>query len=754
MTYVLPNPLPLLPGENFGSVIIRNVRAFKLDNPMHLFARIDLPFRTVGSLVHADLHNPAGDRIRRLLGIGEADFERIVRGTSNGAVENLLGHQVRSRLMVRHRRFCPECFKAEIPYHRAVWDCMAVAVCPDHCVLLHDHCPRCKGKLGWNHSDLTSCHRCQLDLRAAETTRVPEEELAATRDLIARLEGGADESYPVEGVDFSGWTTLMMSLGAISLGASTGDFFRRTPSVARVHQITNVGHRFLSHWPTSLDPLLESLRKGAGSREKRFGLKKEFGPFLTWLGKNKAASFHDTAFGAFSDFISRQTDLTVARRVLRKYAPAHPSLQLYVLQNEAADSLGVSSPRMNEIAERYDLYFVPPTGQGAEALIRLDRLKAVREKMRRQWNQEQTYEFLRISKHGFQAFRTTGLLSEIAVEDRVVEESSYAAEEVAGFVAKLEAKVVPMKRRRLVKISSLARMGKTIGDVCAAVLAGDLIPRGIDVKAKGLDRLRFDSDEFVEAFAKDGETFSVSEAAEKMGVCAKVVDRWVKSGLIETVRGRVMIERGRRITQGTIDRFQATYITGPEFSRKVDGRSSRSGSMHLMKTGVTPVSGPSVDGNSQYLFRRSDIEAATVKALRSVVAGTKQGRAKRRGFVVDYAKTIGSRAADILGWNVTVRLNCYSGKPGDTFFVLTGRRDGILGSYSFTMSALAARSLDRSERGIVVLALFGQPFFLMIPWQRLAGKFQRLQTGQKVSFRIVVDWDGNTGAFEEFKHPT
>ena len=79
---------------------------------------------------------------------------------------------------------------------------------------------------------------------------------------------------------------------------------------------------------------------------------------------------------------------------------------------------------------------------------------------------------------------------------------------------------------------------------------------------------------------------------------------------------------------------------------------------------------------------------------------------------------------------------------------------GHVGSYSFTMSALAARSLDRSERGIVVLALFGQPFFLMIPWQRLAGKFQRLQTGQKVSFRIVVDWDGNTGAFEEFKHPT
>jgi hypothetical protein len=97
-----------------------------------------------------------------------------------------------------------------------------------------------------------------------------------------------------------------------------------------------------------------------------------------------------------------------------------------------------------------------------------------------------------------------------------------------------------------------------------------------------------------------GASISVDEAAKKLSLKQQVVYDLVRLGLLATIQDHLP---GRRVTQASLDEFQATYISLAEYAKSL----SRAPRWVLQTLQVQPVSGPMIDGSRQYFFRKSDL---------------------------------------------------------------------------------------------------------------------------------------------------
>lgn len=73
-------------------------------------------------------------------------------------------------------RFCPECMRID-PYHRFYWDYVPLTACPIHKKLLLDVCPNCHKQITWSRSTISKCSGCDYDLFQDSGIDVPEEQM-------------------------------------------------------------------------------------------------------------------------------------------------------------------------------------------------------------------------------------------------------------------------------------------------------------------------------------------------------------------------------------------------------------------------------------------------------------------------------------------------------------------------------------------------------------------------------------------------
>jgi excisionase family DNA binding protein len=99
--------------------------------------------------------------------------------------------------------------------------------------------------------------------------------------------------------------------------------------------------------------------------------------------------------------------------------------------------------------------------------------------------------------------------------------------------------------------------------------------------------------------SEQSQSMTVDFAAKALGLKQQVAYQLVQSGLLETAPPS---GKGVRISTDQLQQFQANYVSLAELSR-IRGCSSRK----LLETLPTkPVTGPTVDGNRQYFYRRSE----------------------------------------------------------------------------------------------------------------------------------------------------
>ena len=614
MSYRLPNPVVPYPDESLAGLVVRDAERFRLSNPMRLFVRIGASRQGVASFVASHWTTDRRERLRELLGLEEAVLARMENASARAGYLRVLGEPLhRALVTLPFRRFCPDCLD-DACYHRQVWDILPLDACTRHGTRLVRDCPACGKPLTWDSGVLHRCSSpdCRHDLRHATGVAVD----VGTLDAMVGFERAFVDGLPPDvgpaGMPIGELLRLACYLGLFSaVPDSTGhlpaDLLREDVAPGLV---LRAGLAALRDWPRGFEELLDRLRSGHDRRRGRAGLRKSFGSLATWVLGPASASFGTVVLDAFNTHVARQPDLATRAVEVSRLRAAESIQSRRVTAAHARRMLDASVGRLEALADRYDLYEVAPTGKGAETLVRGDRLHELCVAKDAHLDRKAAARRLGVSKEALLSLEAAGVLGTVPEEGRIVEFRIYRVADIDGLFRRLEGAAVPATSPapggRLVHVDALARHSSTV-EVLRAVLEGRLVPHGLDAGAVGVRRLLFAPTNVSRLSAPASRTLSVVEAAEVMRVKPEVCLHWARMGLLASTEGGRRPEKGTRISREAIAGFASRYLLAPEYAAW-HGVGTKWVARHLAKLGVAPVSGPSVDGGRQYVFRRVDVE--------------------------------------------------------------------------------------------------------------------------------------------------
>jgi hypothetical protein len=187
-------------------------------------------------------------------------------------------------------------------------------------------------------------------------------------------------------------------------------------------------------------------------------------------------------------------------------------------------------------------------------------------------------------------------------------------------IAKLTLKQLPAPHKTLdiieaVKILKRGSIGA--GEVLRRIFDGKLTPCA-KTKGEGLNCLRFTRETIMTylrqnllAFRGSVDNLYIPEAARIMGLSSQGAYFLAKKGLITTQPSVGDNRSHLLVSRKTIEQFNHTYISSARLSKDV-----KLGPYYLTKLlkerGVKAKSGPKIDGGTQYVFRKSDLEDANI----------------------------------------------------------------------------------------------------------------------------------------------
>ena len=750
----LPNGLDPFADESLPGFVMRMAENHDYGKPMDLLKAFGAPELTTLRL--AALQGSAHKGLAEYLALFPNELDRLCYGP--GPTCRVLGHELHDNLVVLGRRkFCPLCL-AEKPYHRAFWDLTLATVCPVHAVRLVDRCPHCKATLNWKAAPLTSCSspRCVGDLHWAEAVPVPQTEMGGVRGLHRLMDTGECPEFDtsVRALPVGEQIRLAFHLGCLARGREAmsrpTNFATLHPD--EVHLVLDAGWRMCSDWPLAFHAFLDRRRDRASERKGRYGVYKHFGRLHYWLERN-GEPFARLLGGELRNYIVACPELATRAPEIRRARSAVDLEHRFITMAEAREVLGVSFETMHALATEHGLYLVPPSGSGAPALLRADLVHALHQERSRLLTREDVRRLLGSGKRTVDKLREAGVLSTVHdAEDP--DGVLYRVEGVEALLQDLERRILPggVRPKRPVTMVGIARRvpkpGFDVCDVIEAVRAGALTPVSVAPRARGLHRILFrssDVDRFVAALIQvEGRTMSVVEAAAELGVKQEVAYHWVRNGLLATVTVDSPTETGRRVTEAALTAFRQEYVTGAEFAAK--HRLSRKwAATHLVQAGVQAVSGPSVDGARQFLFRRADLEGFDASRLVSGRSKLRPEAARMR--LLDRAGSEGFKYAvgralkREFGDGLVRHYHCYRDEEtGTVIQVMTAGNRGTTGKYEFLISAKHRLEVGAAKRGFLALGFADRTDYLLVPWHEVEPLFGTMTSYETPHGRVWRLW--------------
>ncbi|TNC98662.1 MAG: hypothetical protein FD119_133 [Stygiobacter sp.] len=754
MTYQLPNPLRLEPGESLASLVVRNAAQYRFHDPVRILQRLRPPTNNLGTLVTTPLKPELAAAMRNLLVLTPAQFDLIAYGTEDSTVLKVLGHRLHEDFVqVRQRRYCPLCLR-EAPYHRALWDISVVTACPVHGVMLTNRCPAGHA-LGWVFTEAVHhCHHrsCRADLTAVEAVPVPAEQMRGVLRLVEQMSAPPLEDGPFS-LAFGDQLKLAYYLGLLAqhpLRLQRPHYFGALHP-DRVSQVLTDGWAVLDRWPDGFDTFLDAQRAHAQTRQGRFGITKEFGTLLPRFIRSSADEVYGPLLAdVFADHVAQRPYLTTrVTDILERRTGISPEPE-FVTLNEAAAILRTSRHRTRTIAHRFNLFAIPPTGTGAPVQIYADKLKAVANGVG-MLSKARAASFLNLARKQFMAAEAAGVLPLIPAEERLFVRREYRQADLEALLASLEARVRPEARPsgRLINVKRLAQQGLQIHQLLQAVLDGSLVPVGIDENARGVERLLFPKISMARMFGGPERGLSIIEVSRELRVHEAVATLWVDRGFIRAEKGSGRLAKGRRISREALDAFHAGYVVGGH----KDGAGGTVRLRQLVFHGVQPVSGPMVDGCRRCLFRRHDIEVAKREGKVGAPLDETQAEMKRRATAL--AGEIGQAAAVELGIAAVKRWNSYVDETTETIIQVTvARRSSKTGQFFFPTCSANWSQLDRYRNAWVALGFIGEAIYVLVPWEQVRAELDRQMAGRdRVQIRYLavrVDGSGRAEPFADF----
>lgn len=549
-------------------------------------------------------------------------------------------------LRSRFQRYCPHCLQ-EDGFNPAIFDLVAIDVCPRHAVRLHDRCPSCTKPITWGRPGVNTCPACRYDLRSAPIIRVSHSATQATAAIASRA--GVVHApriptpfWPAEAdhLDLGESIELLAILARLGTDHRQQRYFLTFPA-NEAHVVLQTGYSYLLDWPDGFFRCLDRIAdrstqdsRTKESRHKLFGFARVYGEFYRRIAaaKNEPFLVLKEGFARYS-VLQDKTPIT-GRRDGAVFTAQDIENRPLITPKEASKILQVGTYAVRALLH-------------AGAFATTTKIVGVRERIfisREQVEalakggppvtKAETARILGISPDKVDNLIRHGVLTPL-VGPQICGSMHYmfARRDIKGLITRIRIKASPDSASAantrftavLLGVEFLHLSAKPVFD---AIESKALLPRGIDNGAVGLAQLLFNKHE-VACFLHLRHDI---ELGDTVGLTCLRVSHILR---IETMAVRWLVEMqllqpgagaqqtNLKISRQSLDRFQADYITVSEVLQ-THRTKYRFIVRALAKAGISPVR--ECDGYAAiHVYDRVTVSRLDISALVRTV-GRRAGR--------------------------------------------------------------------------------------------------------------------------------
>ncbi len=655
--------------ESFGGYIVRLTELNSYDNPLRILklAGVERKFLDGGysvlfkkSFSLSSLSQLTDTPTTKLLPLTHPPLNK--RGDSH--TTSIFGLPVHKNFIrVRFPKICPQCLK-DAPYCRKIWDLTPVTACPVHKLLLMDVCPNCNKRITWNRSLSTFC-RCKFNWIEASPMKVEESELALVNRIYQLC------SFPNIKENFSGLNNspvlsldLEHLLRAIYFIARQckSDLHRdggafSTIRNAELHSLLAQSFSVFTHWPNNFHLFLSKVRAQENDSPIFKGLLNDFGYFYRTLYVYDHSKQYDFMRDEFEEYIYKNWygRWAFGRNRLKGVSEYR---RRYLSKANAMQQLGLHQRCINRLIKRGKLEIKEGSGNTKTGvLIEAESVTRFKIALKQSLTLTDTARLLRIKND-----RVIDLARQNYIEalrgpsadgSQAWKFTRESIEELLGSLYKLCLPEDSTDSGQLVGFH--LALGMFVGcrletsTLIRAIFDKKITPYKAEGES-GISSLLFCRRQVYE-YARSlrqiqrGGYYCIKDLMQVLGIRnARPIHFLVRKGIIKAKKNMDASSVKWLISQKAVDAFRATYVLPSHLAKEL-GTSGAFISKLLMSKGIMPVSGPEVDSNKQYIFRRTDL--AHINLTELVPSARLQEKRRNKGIVVIDSKL----AKDILGIN-------------------------------------------------------------------------------------------------------
>jgi TniQ protein len=537
-------------------------------------------------------------------------------------------------LRLRRPKVCPQCLR-DSNYLRKQWDYSAVTSCPTHRTLLLEECPACSKRINWFRKKVSHC-RCGADWREAQTQQLDAQEIVVSRliyrtlGLIPQTKRESTRSNPLYGLELSSLLGVLFFVCTQQREKSRATLSFPQMNIPEIHSVLLKAFSVFERWPANFRRFLDEQCSKPKSSTSSNGLLNRFGSFGRQLyrasylpddiGETLRKEFESYVFENWEEGYGRAPSWFRYRGAC-KYIARKEAAQILNLGLRAIDDLISNRTLKGMIFEKPKRRLTLVEAAGVEELrVRLSDSISLRDASRILGISEANVSRLvensvlvaaDISTAGFFCRFDQVIVNELLrnAMSKVIVSNVPAENELGNFRDVVE--------RLAVRLAS-SRWG--IHTFVRDILDGLIVPRGENPNKTGLRRLQFsrgDVAEYVEVklAGKDADTLFVLEKGARLSLRPRALYFLARKDLIQT-KSSDRTGKSGTITREAVLAFHSQYVTGRAIASEV-GTSIQFLVPALISLGIRPVSGRSVDDGPIYVFKKSAIDPACLKDVKS-----------------------------------------------------------------------------------------------------------------------------------------
>jgi len=516
----------------------------------------------------------------------------------------------------RSSRYCPACLRADQTW-RQEWELTLLTVCPSHGCRLVEVCSDCGRQITWNRMRLLSCD-CGFRFQAACVIKATEAETALAATLCLKLVGRGRVSALVDLLNLEQLYQLIVALGAYS----------HVEDGKRPQKIANLGHLQVSEkltraaaeilvtWPTGFNALLNKLAHDQPAPSREVGLPRQFGFFYAYVFNWMNAPEFGFVLSAFEKYIAKHWPHPLNERN-KRMSPELRSTSVWIPASVAAKELGTTRRRLLSLADAGMVNLSGRKTVSGRKVLCVERsdLPAIRLLLADLMDHKTACAILNISK-----VRMHQLLHHSVLRADVVP-GKWAAGKwgismkplqtilLAGFglpaVEGIGKATITMDYalRHLLKREYLFPL------LIQAAIKKEMAPIAVLPEVPGVAGWVFSRDHLVHWIGdriqgKRQGVLTIPEAAVRLGIKQQALYHFVSKKLIRVDYDPDAL--ASLIPEQELVRFQEEYVLGREIGERLGTSASQAVRMLQKQDAALAICGRTIDGGSQYLYRRDD----------------------------------------------------------------------------------------------------------------------------------------------------